>query len=49
MGKLRIADMGVAVYLLIAFVMLIVPMPEALLDVFLVLDMGISFTILFTS
>ncbi len=48
-GKLRIADMGVAVYLLIAFVMMIVPMPESLLDVFLTLDMGISFTILFTS
>ena len=48
-GKLKIADMGVAVYLLIAFIMLIVPMPESLLDVFLTLDMGISFTILFTS
>ncbi|MCR5594262.1 MAG: flagellar biosynthesis protein FlhA [Lachnospiraceae bacterium] len=47
-GRFRIADMGVAVYLLIAFVMLIVPMPEALLDVFLTLDMAISFTILFT-
>lgn len=49
MGKLKLADMGVAVYLLVAFIMLIVPMPESLLDVFLTLDMGISFTILFTS
>ncbi len=48
-GKLKIADLGVSVYLLIAFIMLIVPMPETLLDVFLTLDMGISFTILFTS
>ncbi len=48
-GKIKIADLGVSVYLLIAFIMLIVPMPETLLDVFLTLDMGISFTILFTS
>ena len=49
MGKLRIADAGVAVYLLIAFIMLIVPIPAFLLDIFLAADMAISFTILFTS
>ena len=49
MGKFKLADAGVAVYLLIAFVMLIVPMSEGLLDIFLTVDMGISFTILFTS
>ncbi|MBO4900348.1 MAG: flagellar biosynthesis protein FlhA [Lachnospiraceae bacterium] len=48
MGKLRIADAGVAVYLLIAFIMLIVPIPAFLLDIFLAADMAISFTILFT-
>ena len=48
MGKLRIADAGVAVYLLIAFIMLIVPIPSLLLDIFLATDMAISFTILFT-
>ena len=47
MGKLKIADAGVAVYLLTAFIMLIVPIPDSLLDVFLACDMGISFTILF--
>ncbi len=49
MGKFKLADAGVATYLLIAFVMMIVPMPEWLLDIFLTADMGISFTILFTS
>ena len=49
MGKLRIADAGVAVYLLIAFIMLIVPIPSFLLDIFLATDMAISFAILFTS
>ncbi|MBQ9334391.1 MAG: flagellar biosynthesis protein FlhA [Lachnospiraceae bacterium] len=49
MGKFKFADVGVATYLLIAFVMMIVPMPEWLLDIFLTADMGISFTILFTS
>ena len=49
MGKFKIADAGVAVYLLIAFIMLIVPIPSGLLDVFLACDMAISFTIMFTS
>ena len=49
MGKFKLADAGVATYLLIAFIMMIVPMPEWLLDIFLTADMGISFTILFTS
>ena len=48
MGKFKIADAGVAVYLLIAFIMLIVPIPSGLLDVFLACDMAISFTIMFT-
>jgi len=49
MGKLKKADVGVATYLVIAFIMLIVPIPSGLLDVFLTLDMAISFTIMFTS
>ena len=42
------ADIGVAGYVLIAFVMLIIPVNENLLDVLLGLDMALSFTIMFT-
>lgn len=48
MGKVKIADIGVAGYLLIAFIMLIIPIPNTLLDLFLASDMAISFTIMFT-
>ncbi|HAV00059.1 MAG TPA: EscV/YscV/HrcV family type III secretion system export apparatus protein, partial [Lachnospiraceae bacterium] len=46
MGK---ADLGIALYLLAAFIFLIVPMNETLLDVCLTIDMGISFAILFNA
>ena len=42
-------DLGVALYLLFAFVFLLVPMPNTLLDVMLALNMAIAFAILFNS
>lgn len=41
------ADLGVAMYVLAAFVMLIVPIPSWLLDLLLACNMAIAFTILF--
>ena len=41
------ADIGVALYILAAFIMLIVPIPNTLLDILLALNMSIAFTILF--
>lgn len=43
------ADIGVAAYVLAAFVMLIVPIPSGLLDVLLACNMAIAFTIMFGS
>lgn len=40
-------DIFVAVYILAAFVMLIVPLPTWLLDILLAFDMSLSFTIMF--
>ncbi len=45
--KMKKQDVGVALYVLAAFVMFIVPIPPAFLDVFLALNMAIAFTILF--
>ncbi len=45
----RLYDYGVAVYLLIAVGMLMIPIPAMLMDVFLALDMAIAFAILFTT
>ncbi len=42
------ADVAIALYILAAFVMLIVPIPSFLLDVFLTLNISISFVILFS-
>ncbi|MBQ9436900.1 MAG: FHIPEP family type III secretion protein, partial [Lachnospiraceae bacterium] len=42
------ADVGVALYLLAAFVMLIVPIPNGLLDVLLAFNMAVAFSILFS-
>lgn len=42
-------DLGVALYLLFAFVFLIVPMPNTLLDIMLALNMAVAFAILFNS
>lgn len=41
------ADIGVALYILAAFIMLIVPISSTLLDILLALNMSIAFTILF--
>ncbi|MBO5093525.1 MAG: flagellar biosynthesis protein FlhA [Lachnospiraceae bacterium] len=41
------ADLGVAMYVLAAFVMLIVPIPSWLLDILLAVNMSVAFTIMF--
>ncbi len=43
------ADIGVALYVLAAFIMLIVPISSVLLDILLAVNMAIAFTILFRS
>ncbi|MBE5864833.1 MAG: flagellar biosynthesis protein FlhA [Lachnospiraceae bacterium] len=45
--RLQKTDAIVAIYVLIAFIMLIVPLPAGLLDVFMAFNIAISFTILF--
>ena len=45
--KLLSGDLVVATYVLVAFIMLIIPLPTWLLDVFLAFDMSIAFTIMF--
>lgn len=47
MGNLKKADLGVAIYLLAAFIMLIVPIGSGLLDVLLACNIAIAFTIMF--
>ncbi len=47
MGNLRKADIGVAAYVLAAFIMLIIPISNTLLDVLLACNMAVAFTILF--
>lgn len=46
---LKPQDLGVALYLLAAFVFLIVPIPNTLLDVLLAINMAVAFAILFNS
>jgi len=45
--KLKIGDVGVAMYLLAAFIMLIVPIKSGLLDVLLACNIAVAFTIMF--
>ena len=45
----RIYDYGVALYLVSAIVMLIIPVPSVLMDILLSFDMALSFAILFTA
>ncbi len=45
--KLKKMDAVIAIYVLVAFVMLIVPLPSWLLDVVMAFNMAIAFTILF--
>ena len=47
--QMRKADAGVALYILAAFIMFIVPIPAALLDVFMAFNIAIAFTILFVA
>ena len=47
MGNLKKADLGVAAYLLAAFIMLIVPIKSGLLDVLLACNIAVAFTIMF--
>ena len=47
MTNMKKADVGVAAYLLAAFIMLIVPIPSQLLDVLLACNIAVSFTIMF--
>ena len=49
MGKVKKADLGVALYILAAFVMLIVPISSNLLDVALAFNISVAFLILFVS
>ena len=46
-SKLARTDVMVAIYVLVAFIMLIVPVPAVLLDVFMAFNIAIAFTILF--
>jgi flagellar biosynthesis protein FlhA len=46
--KMKKADIGVALYLLAAIIMLIVPISNTMLDILLALNISLAFTILFT-
>ncbi len=46
-ARLQKTDAIVAIYILIAFIMFIVPLPGAVLDVFMAFNIAIGFTILF--
>ncbi len=48
MQKLKIGDVGVTLYLLAAFIMLIVPIKSGLLDVLLACNIAIAFTVMFS-
>ena len=43
MGNLKKADVGVALYLLSAFIMLIVPIPSWLLDILLACIISVAY------
>ena len=47
--KMKKADLGVALYLLCAFIFLIVPIPSFLLDICLAINIAVAFAILFNS
>ena len=48
MNNLKKADLGVAAYVLSAFIMFIVPIPSVLLDILLAINISVAFTVLFT-
>lgn len=47
--RFGVADLGVAIYVLCAFVFFIIPIPSVLLDVMLAINMSIAFAILFNT
>jgi len=47
--RIAAADLGVALYLLCAFIFLIVPIPSAVLDIALACNMAIAFAVLFNT
>ncbi len=47
--KIGKADLGIALYLLCAFIFLIIPISDTLMDICLTIDLGISFAILFNA
>ncbi len=47
--KFAAADLGVALYLLCAFIFLIVPIPSSVLDVALALNISVAFAVLFNT
>ena len=47
MQKLKIGDVGVVLYVLAAFIMLIVPISSGLLDVLLACNIAVAFTVMF--
>ena len=47
--RLAKTDAIIAIYVLVAFIMLIVPLPAGILDVFMAFNIAIAFTILFAS
>lgn len=49
MGGLKKADIGVILYVLSAFVMLIIPISSTLLDVLLACNMAVAFSVMFSS
>ena len=48
MNNLKKADLGVAAYVLAAFIMFIVPIPSWLLDILLAINISVAFVIMFT-
>ena len=45
--RLAKTDAIIAIYVLVAFMMFIVPLPAAILDVFMAFNTAVAFTILF--
>ena len=46
-NKMARTDVMIAIYVLVAFMMLIVPLPAGILDVFMAFNIAVAFTILF--
>lgn len=47
--NIKKADVGIAAYVIAAFVMMIIPIPSGLLDVLLAINIAVAFTILFVT